>query len=47
MLRKLLILGVCAGASASIPILYESNPEAFHRLLTIGRRRRKRRPKPA
>jgi aspartyl protease family protein len=33
MLRKLLILGVFAGTSASIPILYETNPEAFHRLL--------------
>lgn len=27
MLRKLIILGVCAGTSASIPILYQSNPE--------------------
>ncbi|TIT56380.1 MAG: TIGR02281 family clan AA aspartic protease, partial [Mesorhizobium sp.] len=26
MLRKLLILGVFAGTSASIPILYQSNP---------------------
>jgi aspartyl protease family protein len=33
MLRKLLIVGVCAGSSASIPILYESNPDAFERLL--------------
>ena len=33
MLRKLLIVGVCAGASASIPALYESNPAAFERLL--------------
>jgi aspartyl protease family protein len=33
MLRKLLILGVCAGTSASIPIIYETNPEAFHRLV--------------
>lgn len=32
MLRKLLIVGVFAGTSASIPILYEANPEAFHRL---------------
>ena len=31
--RKLLIVGVCAGSSASIPILYESNPDAFERLL--------------
>lgn len=27
MLRKLIILAVCAGSSASIPILYQSNPE--------------------
>ncbi len=27
MLRKLIILGVCAGTSASIPILYQANPE--------------------
>lgn len=33
MLRKLLILGVCAGTSASIPILYESNRETVHKLL--------------
>jgi aspartyl protease family protein len=33
MLRKLLILGVIAGSSASVPILYQSNPEAFHSLL--------------
>ena len=31
MLRKLIILGVCAGSSASIPILYQSNPDAFDR----------------
>ena len=29
MLRKLVILGVCAGSSASIPIVYQSNPETF------------------
>ena len=33
MLRKLLILGICAGSSASIPILYQSNPEAVDHLL--------------
>jgi aspartyl protease family protein len=33
MLRKLLILIVCAVASASVPILYERNPELFHSLL--------------
>lgn len=33
MLRKLLIVVICAGASASIPMLYESNPAAFDRLL--------------
>ncbi len=30
MLRKLLILGILAGSSASIPILYQSNPNAVH-----------------
>lgn len=30
MLRKLLILGVCAGSSASVPILYQNNSEAVH-----------------
>ncbi|MBA3446289.1 MAG: TIGR02281 family clan AA aspartic protease [Pseudaminobacter sp.] len=33
MLRKLLILGVCAGTSASVPILYQANPQLFHGLL--------------
>lgn len=33
MLRKLLILGICAGSSASVPILYQSSPETFHRLM--------------
>lgn len=33
MLRKLIILGICAGTSASIPILYQSNPELFQNLL--------------
>jgi aspartyl protease family protein len=34
MLRKLLILGAFAGTSASIPILYQSNPELVGQLLT-------------
>ena len=33
MLRKLLILGVCAGTSASIPIVYQNNSESVHALL--------------
>jgi aspartyl protease family protein len=33
MLRKLVILGICAGISASIPIVYQSNPELFQSLL--------------
>lgn len=33
MLRKLLILGVFAGSSASFPILYQANPDVFQRLL--------------
>ena len=32
MLRKLLILGICVGSSASVPILYQNNPEAFQQL---------------
>ena len=33
MLRKLVILIVCAVASASVPVLYERNPELFHAVL--------------
>ncbi|KQU79198.1 hypothetical protein ASD99_05500 [Mesorhizobium sp. Root695] len=33
MLRKLLILGVFAGTSASIPIVYQSNPQLVDNLL--------------
>ena len=33
MLRKLLVLGVFAGTSASIPIVYQSNPQAFETLV--------------
>ncbi|QKC86103.1 TIGR02281 family clan AA aspartic protease [Mesorhizobium sp. NZP2077] len=33
MLRKLLILSVFAGASASIPVVYQSNPQMFEKLL--------------
>jgi aspartyl protease family protein len=33
MLRKLLILSVLVGSSASVPILYQKNPEVFHGLL--------------
>jgi aspartyl protease family protein len=29
MLRKLIMVGVVAGSSASIPILYQANPDAF------------------
>ena len=28
MLRKIIIFSICAGSSASLPILYQSNPEA-------------------
>lgn len=38
MLRKLLILGICAGSSASVPILYQASPDTFHRLLTADSR---------
>lgn len=33
MLRKLIILGVFAGTSASVPVLYQANPDAVHALL--------------
>lgn len=33
MLRKLIMVGVLAGGSASVPIIYQTNPEAFHGLL--------------
>lgn len=33
MLRKLLILIVCAVAAASVPMLYERNPESFNAIL--------------
>ncbi|RVB44525.1 TIGR02281 family clan AA aspartic protease, partial [Mesorhizobium sp. M7A.F.Ca.CA.004.05.1.1] len=33
MLRKLLILAVFAGSSASIPIVYQSNPQLVENLL--------------
>lgn len=35
MLRKLIIFGVCAGASASVPMLYENTGEKFKALLQI------------
>lgn len=33
MLRKLLLVGIFAGSSASVPILYQANPEAFHDII--------------
>jgi aspartyl protease family protein len=33
MLRKLIVVGIFAGSSASIPILYQANPEAFQNLV--------------
>ena len=33
MFNKLLMVGVVAGSAAAIPIIYQSNPEAFHSLL--------------
>ncbi len=34
MLKKLILVGVVVGSSAAVPILYESNPEAFNSLVT-------------
>jgi aspartyl protease family protein len=36
MLRKLVIFSVCAASSASVPVLYQSNPQAFERLLHMA-----------
>lgn len=33
MLKKVILVGVCIGASASVPILYQANPDAVHRLV--------------
>src|SRR5262245_34365330 len=33
MLRKLIMVGIFAGSSASIPAIYQTNPEAFQNLL--------------
>ena len=33
MLRKLILVGVIAGSSASVPVLYQANPEAFFRFV--------------
>jgi aspartyl protease family protein len=38
MLRKLLILGVFAGGSASVPILYQSNPHLFETVMQSAAR---------
>ena len=38
MLRNLLILGLFVGLSASIPIIYQSNPDAFYALLSSATR---------
>jgi aspartyl protease family protein len=34
MLRNLVILGFAAAVAVAIPMVYQSNPDAFHRLLT-------------
>jgi len=36
MLRKLIIFGICAGSSASVPMLYQAHPQAFERLLDLA-----------
>ena len=38
MLRKLIMVGIVAGSSASIPILYQSSPETFHGLVRSAAR---------
>ena len=36
MLKKVILIGVCVGASASFPILYQGNPEAVRQLVSGG-----------
>jgi aspartyl protease family protein len=36
MLRKLLIFGICAGSSASVPMLYQAHPQAFEQALRMA-----------
>lgn len=34
MLKKVILIGACIGASASVPILYQANPEAVREILS-------------
>jgi len=36
MLKKLVLIGVFAGSSAAVPILYQANPKAFNSLVVGG-----------
>ena len=47
MLRKLLIFGICAGSSASVPVLYQSNPDAFEQVLRMATGQQPAPPSPA
>jgi aspartyl protease family protein len=40
MLRKLLLLGIVVGGSASVPVLYESNPQVFQKLVRSAMEKR-------
>jgi aspartyl protease family protein len=33
MINKLIVVGFCAGCAASVPILYQANPDTFHKLV--------------
>jgi len=46
MLRKLLILGIVVGGSASVPALYESNPELFQGFVKSAMEERAPEPAP-
>lgn len=46
MLRKLVIVGIIAGGSASIPIFYESNPSAFRDLVKAAVKKPAPEPEP-
>jgi aspartyl protease family protein len=47
MLRNIVILGLIAAASATVPMAYQSNPDTFHRLLSSPTKAPAEQTKPA
>lgn len=47
MLNKLIVVGFCAGCAASVPILYQANPDTFHRLVKSVVEETETEPQPA